>query len=271
MARDAQSEQPAQGGPTVAAQDVFEDQREVDPQAVPAVEVLRTVVTLGCATIDESLIGQALPASAVIRPHGVELTICHAGSLELALPAASVPESDAPSASSVPMSLDELRELVWLMGPARRPRSAIVGRALHDLRAVSETTAKINVDICDRIAKVGSHHLRNEIVEALDRLRNTVNSSGATRDLANLLEKAVNYLGDRGWIALRAVNLGGGAYLQGDGINLFDGFPAWGCRDEEPPKLFRPRGRSAASTVEGLVADSPANQPGNTPPVDAPP
>jgi hypothetical protein len=241
----------------------FEDQRDVDPQAVPAVEMLRTVVTLGCVTLDESLVGQALPASAVIRPHGVELTICHAGALELALPAVAAPESEVPATSSDTVSLDALREVAWLMGPARLPRSAIFGRALHDLRAVSEAAAQTNDSVCLRIQREGPHHLRPEIVAALIALDTSDDSSKPSTSLAGLLKRAMDYLAVPGWLARRAMPRGG-SYLQGKGIEVFDGFPAWSRPDQETPALVRPGRRRRAST--NTTADHPNETPGSEAP-----
>ena len=245
------------------SQGAFEDQRYVDPQAVPAVEMLRTVVTLGCAPLDESLVGQALPASAVIRPHGVELTICHAGALELALPAIAAPEPEAPAASSDTVSLDELREVAWLMGPARLPRSAIFGRALHDLRAVSEAAAQTNARVCVRIQQEGPHHLRPEIVAALIAVNTSEDSSKPFKSLAGLLKRAMDYLAVPGWLARRAMPRGG-SYLQGKGIEVFDGFPAWSRPDQETPALVRPGRRRRAST--NTTADHPDETPGSEAP-----
>jgi hypothetical protein len=241
----------------------FEDQRDVDPQAVPAVEMLRTVVTLGCATLDESLVGQALPASAVIRPHGVELTICHAGALELALPAVAAPESEAPAASSDTVSLDEYRELVWRFGPARLPRAAIVGRALHELGAVTEERAQSHAQVCSRIQHAGPGHLRPEIVRALAAVGTAGDSSKPVRSLANLLKSAIECLGALGWLALRPMPRGG-SYLQGKGIEVFDGFPAWSRQEEETPALVRPGRRRRAST--NTTADHPNDTPGSEAP-----
>lgn len=263
-AERARNDTPRRSGPTDAPQGVFEDQRDIDPQGVPAIETLRTVVTLGCATLDESLVGQALPASAVIRPHGVELTICHAGSLELSLPAIASRGPDALSASTTMTSLDELREIVWLMGPARLPRSAIVGRALHDLRAVMQDAAQSNVNVCVRIQQAGSHHLRNEIVRDLELVNTSADSSRPVRSLSNLLKSAIDYLTVPGWLALRALP-DGGSYLQGEGLRIFNGFPAWDRIDAPPQPPGRP------TTTRTHAATDQAGQPGDSPPGHSPP
>lgn len=229
------------------AESAFADQRTVEPGAVPAVELLRTVVTLQCVNLDAGNSGEAIPVSAVMRPNGIELTICHSGRLEIALPQAALSQLVSEANNPV-VSLGEYRELVWLMGPAREPRSAIVGRALHDKSAFRPENAQTNQQICIRIQECGPHHLREEVRNALAAAENPGNSSSATRNLASLLGPAINYLGERGWVTLRAVSRGGGAYLQGPGIELFNGFPAWDRLDEEPPKLARPSGRNTPMT-----------------------
>jgi hypothetical protein len=260
-AERARNESPVRTGPTDEAQGVFDDQRDVDPQAVPAVEMLRTVVTLGCATLDESLVGQALPASAVIRPHGVELTICHAGALELALPAVAARESEAPAANTDTVSLDEYRELVWLFGPARLPRAAFVGRALHELGAVTEERAQSHAQVCTRIQRKGPGQLRPQIVQALAAVGTASDSSKPVRALTNLLKSAIKSLGALGWLALRPMPRGG-SYLQGKGIEVFDGFPAWSRQETETPAFVRPGRRRGATT--NTTMDDP-DDPDETP------
>lgn len=129
-----------------------------------------------------------------------------------------------------------LRELIWLIGPARRPRSAIVGRALSDGAALSETTGMTYVRIAERIRDSGLHHLREEIRTALA----AYDSAPAqhARTLAGRLESAVLYLGARNFLQLATRQ---GMYLIGDGPVIFEGWPEWDRPDEEPPPLRRPR------------------------------
>ena len=128
-----------------------------------------------------------------------------------------------------------LRELIWLIGPARRPRSAIVGRALSDGAAISETAGMTYLRITERIRVSGLHHLREEIRAALA----TYDAAPArhARTLAGLLESAVRYLGE-----MMVVQLGRrqGMYLIGDGPVIFEGWPEWERWDEEPRALGRP-------------------------------
>jgi hypothetical protein len=127
------------------------------------------------------------------------------------------------------------RELTWLIGPARRPRSAIVGRALSDGAAISEVSGMTYLRITERIRVSGLHHLREEIRAALA----TYDAAPArhARTLAGLLDSAVRYLGE-----MMVVQLGRrqGMYLIGDGPVIFEGWPEWERRDEEPLPLRRP-------------------------------
>jgi hypothetical protein len=230
-----------QAPPPTGEQSVFSDLREVAAAAVSAVELLRTVVLLRCDDIGDLQSGDAIPVSAVAKQHGIELTICHAGRLALGL---SHLQQASQAASNTPPdspSLEDERELFWLLGPARKPRSAIVGRALHELRAVQEDRAATLSAVGHRIHQRGPHHLRPQVAEVLRRIDHDPNVSKSIRALANLFGPALNYLGVRGLVALRAVKHGGGAYLIGNGIELFDGFPNWDREDVEAPKLPRPR------------------------------
>lgn len=128
-----------------------------------------------------------------------------------------------------------LRELIWLIGPARRPRSAIVGRALSDGAAISETTGMTYLRIAERIRDSGRHHLREQVRAALTAYDDA--PADRARTLAGLLGSATRYLG-----AFHLVRKARrqGMYLVGDGPVIFEGWPEWDRRDEEPPALRRP-------------------------------
>ncbi len=149
-------------------------------------------------------------------------------------------------------ALAERRELIWLIGPARRPRSAIVGRALSDGAAISEVAGMTYMRIADLIRVSGLHHLREEIRAALA----TYDAAPArhARTLAGLLESAVLYLGAMNFLQLAWRQ---GMFLVGDGPVIFEGWPEWGRRDEEPPALQRPRRRDDLAPTPREVITAP--------------
>lgn len=222
--------------------DAFDDQREVDPDAVSGVEGLRTVALLQASGSEGFRVRDTIQVLSVERSSGGEVTIYHARRLESELTHGQA-ESRPANTEDASLSLAEFRELVWVMGPARKPRSAIIGRAMRDLNAIDVPSAQTILAIAGRIEHAGPHHLRPEVLTKLVRVRTTdYKSSDASKAMASLLQPGLAYLNDRGWLQLRAKSAGGGAYLQGQAIEIFDQFPPWDRLDEEPARMQRPAG-----------------------------
>ena len=157
--------------------------------------------------------------------------------------AAGLPAVEARAAQAGGLgALAERRELIWLIGPARRPRTAIVGRALSDGRwgsnraAISNETAMRFWQIANVIQRRGPHHLRTEVPAALANYER--DAAGTSRTLAGLLGSAVRYLGEMNVLQLATRQ---GMFLVNEGPMIFEGWPEWDRRDEEPPSLRRPR------------------------------
>jgi len=144
------------------------------------------------------------------------------------------------------------RDLVWLVGPARRPRSAIVGRALSDGRATNERRRMTNLRIAERIQAGGPHHLRAEVQQALAAYDQA--PAAHARTLAGLFRSAISYLDAMGYVR---AGVQAGVYLVGNGPVIFENWPDWGVADEEPPPLRRPRRLQAAPQVETPPAPPP--------------
>jgi len=157
-------------------------------------------------------------------------------------------------------ALAERRELIWLIGPARRPRTAIVGRALSDGAAISEVAGMTYMRIAELIRVSGLHHLRNEVREALAAY--DAAPARHARTLAGLLGSAVRDLG-----ALNVLQLATrqGMFLVNEGPMIFEGWPEWGRRDEESPALRRPRRRDALppNLQEVITAPPALRRPGS--------
>lgn len=144
------------------------------------------------------------------------------------------------------------RELLWLVGPARRPRSAIVGRALGQAGGVSEATARTFEQVCTVISRNGPHHLREEFVVPLrDYISDPARHS---RTLSNLLGPAVAYLCQLNLVGLGAQR---GMYLVGLGTELFEGWPEWQQQDQEPTMPRRRRQREQGGPAAGPAPPSP--------------
>ena len=126
-----------------------------------------------------------------------------------------------------------LRAALWWAGTARKPRAAIVGRAMHDLKSFKEEVAfrRGTADqICREIRKRNPLHLRVQIHAQLDSKKDQEDIDSA---LVGLLNKA--------WAVLQKLDLlraapRAGVYLIGRGRNVFKGFPEWSKPDERMPK-----------------------------------
>ena len=156
------------------------------------------------------------------------------------------------------------REMVWLIGPARRPRSAVVGRAVLEADGVSEARATTNERAARIILERAPHHLREEFT---DPLRDYISAPARhSRTLANLLGTAVSYLCE-----IHLVRLGArqGMFLTGRGPVVFEGWPEWERRDEEPRMPRRGGQREEAQPAAGLVPPPPGEPP-PAPPQPAP-
>jgi hypothetical protein len=133
---------------------------------------------------------------------------------------------------------DLLRAALWWAGRARKPRAAIVGLALHELKSFTEELASKRGtadQICRRIRKSNRQHLRDEIHDKLD-------SEKAQEDIDSALVGLLN----PAWAVLEKLQLlqaapRAGVYLVGRGPKVFDGFPNWTDVDEPwPEKPTRP-------------------------------
>lgn len=190
----------------------------------------------------------AMPAEAQAQ-HEVEQAVEETGA---GLPAV---EAQATQAGGLG-GLAVLRELIWLIGPARRPRSAIVGRALSDGAAVSDAAAMTYMRIAERIRDSGLHHLREEVRVALAAY--DADPRGHSRTLRGLFESAVNTLGE-----IHVVQLARrwGMFLVGDGPAIFEGWPEWDRPDEESPSLRRPGRRDDLSpTPREVIPATPGTE-----------
>lgn len=139
-----------------------------------------------------------------------------------------------------------IRRLLWDLGLARKPRAAIVGRAIYELGATSQKDASKakNGDIAGHINIAGKKHhlsvkLRNLIETATTKAGKDYSSA-----LAGYLNRPLALL--RKYYYLRASRPG--VYLVGDGLTMFVDFPRWEWRDEEgEQKLRRPPPRRPRS------------------------
>ena len=129
--------------------------------------------------------------------------------------------------------IEKYQLALWWAGGVRLPRPAIVGRALHETKSLSEEDAYKNGSankICDKIADHNRAHLSSAIQRAM---APGLKSKVRIAKLVGLLNRA--------WAVLEALELlkaaeGGGVYLVGKGPAVFDGFPDWSRPDEKPPK-----------------------------------
>lgn len=239
------------------------DHRDVEPAAVPPAEMTRTVAMLAYANLGTPRPGRPIFVIAPTTQDVFQLTVCHENQLESYLVALPRLPSQDDTRDEDEASHHEFGELVWGMGPARKPRAAIVGRALHDLKAWAEPTAQTYLRVCLHIQSEGVHHLRKPITKALSKaFKQETKSKHTKRTVANLLKRAIDTLGQQGWVALRPIHAGGGAYLVGRGIEIFNEFPAWNRDDMEAPTLKRPGGSSPTRKLRELDAASepPAEQ-----------
>jgi hypothetical protein len=177
------------------------------------------------------------PTGHAHEPANARLVAHHAARLE--------DELDRGAAAIAAMDSDNRqRELLWGLGLARKPRAAIVGRALFELHATSWENASQgkNDRIANHIRIRGPHHLSKTITEVL-RTYDSKASTAAGATLAPHLRRALELLQHYDWLKARTQ----GVYLDGDGLTLFVDFPDWSRRDEEPGKLRRIRGHRKPS------------------------
>lgn len=126
------------------------------------------------------------------------------------------------------------REVIWLVGPARLPRSAIVGRALSDDSAFSEARSMTYLRIAQHIRNRGPHHLRDEILQTLTNYDQT--PARNARTLAGLFQRAVSYLSAMGYVQAGDRR---GLFLVGEGPQIFENWPDWSREDLEAEPLRR--------------------------------
>ena len=135
-------------------------------------------------------------------------------------------------------TVELLQRLLWWVGNPRKPRAAIVGRALHDLQSFTEELAYRRgsaAAVSHRINDKNPDHLREPIRRAMTSGKKSAEIGAA---LIGHLNKA--------WAVLEKIGLlraapSAGVYLIGRGVKVFDGFPDWETPEEEfPTKLTRP-------------------------------
>jgi hypothetical protein len=170
-------------------------------------------------------------------PHNAAFVAHHAGQLEDDLERGGAFIEDLRGALRT-------KQMMWDLGLARKPRAVTVGRALHELRAVTEEDAHRarNERIASHMNTDGrKHHLSQAIIDALDSF-GTKTSSRANSKLAPLLRPALVLLQRYGWLRAGRV----GVYLVNEGLTEFVNFPQWTWQDEEPEQeLRRPPPRSS--------------------------
>lgn len=214
--------------------------------------------TIDLSTVDGGAVHSADSLAAVpVTPPAPE-----AVNLQVAEVAAALPEVED-QAQQQQGHLAELvayREVLWLVGLARRPRSAIVGRALAQAGGVGETTPRTYEQVCTVIQRNGRHHLREEFRIPLEGYQHS--AAANARTLSNLLGPAVTYLCE-----LDLVRLGQrkGMYLVGRGPELFEGWPEWGRRDEEPAMPRRGGQHEQGPPTVGLVPPPQGQSPPEPP------
>jgi len=127
--------------------------------------------------------------------------------------------------------------LLWA-GTSRLPRTAIVGRALHDLRSFTAELASKRgtaVSICSKIQARNAAHLRAAILNTL----------ASAKPQERIDAALVGYL-NKAWAVLEKLLYleaapRAGVYLNEEGQRVFNGFPDWEDVDEPwPTKPTRP-------------------------------
>lgn len=170
-------------------------------------------------------------------PHNAAFVAHHAGQLEDDLERGGAFIEDLRGALRT-------KQMMWDLGLARKPRAVTVGRAIHELGAVTEEDAARarNERIASHMNTDGrKHHLSQTIIDALDSF-GTRTSSRANSALAPLLRPALVLLQRYGWLRAGRV----GVYLVNEGLTEFVNFPQWTWQDEEPEQeLRRPPPRSS--------------------------
>lgn len=155
------------------------------------------------------------------------------------------------------------REVIWLVGPARLPRSAIVGRALSDDSAFSGTRSMTYLRIAQHIRNRGPHHLRDEILQTLTNYDQTPALNART--LAGLFQRAVSYLNAMGYVQAGDRR---GLFLIGEGPQIFENWPDWSREDLEAEPLRRPQTQRTAPPDAPVAppadAESSASVPATT-------
>lgn len=139
-----------------------------------------------------------------------------------------------------------IKRLLWDLGLARKPRAAILGRAIYELRATSRKDASKakNDDIAGHINIAGKkHHLSVKLQNLIDNAT-TKDGEDYSSALAGYLIRPLVLLQKHGYLQASRP----GVYLVGDGLTTFVDFPRWEWRDEEgEQKLRRPPPRRPRS------------------------
>lgn len=129
--------------------------------------------------------------------------------------------------------------LLWDLGLARKPRAAIVGRAIYELGAKSQEDAfkAKNNNIAGHINIAGKkHHLSVKLRNLIDNMT-TKDGEDYSSALAGYLIRPLVLLQKYGYLQASRP----GVYLVGDGLTTFVDFPRWEWHDEEgEQKLHRP-------------------------------
>jgi hypothetical protein len=209
--------------------------------------------TIDLSTVNEGGVQAADSLAAVpVTPPASEAVNHEVAEVAAALPEveAQVQRQQGPLAELV-----AYREVLWLVGTARRPRTAIFGRAVGEAGGVSAARPTTNEQAVRVISRHGPHHLRDEFQVPLSDYQN--NAARHARTLSNLLGPAIAYLHVLDLVGLGTLR---GIYLAGRGPEVFEGWPQWERPDEEPP-VPRRSGRSEQGQPAAVLAPLPPGEP----------
>ncbi len=211
----------------------FDDQRDVEPVAIPAVEMTRTVAMLACANPGTIQPGRPIFAIAPTTQDVFQLAVSHENQLESDLVTVQQLPLEDDTSDDSPLPLAARRELIWLMGPPACPRPAIIGRALRDLGALSVDHKRSTVDVYWRILAAGPDHLNAKTTELLNDVRNNIRTaSDASKALAEPMLERMAYLSVQDLAQLARDT---GTYLTKKGMGIFHDWPNWE-QSPAPPK-----------------------------------
>jgi hypothetical protein len=191
---------------------------------------------LACANLGALQPGRPLVVIAPTTQDVFQLAVSHKNQLEFDLVTLQQLPLEDDTSNDLPLPLAVYRDLIWLMGPPTPPRPAIIGRALHELKAFDMDRKKSTLEIFQRILSAGPEHLSEKTTGWLEDVHgNRMSASKAGKKLASPLNQRMAYLANQNLAALAP---GSGAYLTEKGSSTFGGWPDWklSAKPPEPPK-----------------------------------